>query len=54
MMWTVVACLNQFINSIVWTRYTINFAPWWCEISIQIILGASVGIPASFCIIPRL
>ncbi|KAJ7440959.1 pheromone receptor Rcb2 B44 [Mycena latifolia] len=55
MLWTALACLNQFINSIVWAQYISNFAPWWCEISIRIILGASVGIPASsLCIVRRL
>ncbi|KAH7882764.1 pheromone A receptor-domain-containing protein [Phlebopus sp. FC_14] len=55
MIWTALACLNQFINSIVWHRSAINYAPVWCDISIRIMLGASVGIPAaSLCINRRL
>ncbi|KAJ7440954.1 GPCR fungal pheromone mating factor, partial [Mycena latifolia] len=55
MLWTALACLNQFINSIVWAQDISNFAPWWCEISIRIILGAGVGILAlALCIVRRL
>ncbi|KIY48905.1 pheromone receptor [Fistulina hepatica ATCC 64428] len=55
MAWTALACLNQFVNSVVWAGNVLNPAPWWCEISIRIYLGASVGIPASsFCIVRRL
>ncbi|KAI6007105.1 pheromone A receptor-domain-containing protein [Pisolithus albus] len=55
MMWTALACLNQFVNSIVWHRNAINWAPVWCDISIRIMLGSSVGIPAaSLCINRRL
>jgi pheromone a factor receptor len=32
MAWTAVACLNQFINSIVWDKNAINYAPVWCDI----------------------
>ncbi|KAJ6488418.1 GPCR fungal pheromone mating factor, partial [Mycena vulgaris] len=54
MLRTAVACLKQFINSIVWAQSITNLAPW-CEISIRIILGASIGIPASsLCIVRRL
>ena len=32
MVWTGLACLNQFINSVVWTGNAINWAPVWCDI----------------------
>ena len=32
MMWTALACLNQFVNSIVWSNDAINRAPVWCDI----------------------
>ncbi|KAH6907369.1 pheromone receptor Rcb2 B44 [Coprinopsis sp. MPI-PUGE-AT-0042] len=55
MMWTSLACLNQFVNSLVWSGNVTNHSPVWCEISIRILLGASVGIPASsLCIVRRL
>lgn len=55
MIWATLSCLNQFINSIVWHNNAINWAPIWCDISIRIMLGASVGIPAaSLCINRRL
>ncbi|KAG1796922.1 pheromone A receptor-domain-containing protein [Suillus plorans] len=55
MIWAALSCLNQFINSIVWHNNAINWAPIWCDISIRIMLGASVGIPAaSLCINRRL
>ncbi|KAJ7086817.1 STE3-like pheromone receptor, partial [Mycena belliarum] len=40
---------------IVWAGNMINHAPAWCEISIRIMMGASVGLPAaSLCINRRL
>ncbi|KAJ7051652.1 pheromone A receptor-domain-containing protein [Mycena amicta] len=55
MMWSSLACLNLFINSVVWADDVINKAPIWCDISIRIIMGSSVGIPAaSLCINRRL
>jgi len=30
--WTSIACLNQFINSVVWASDAINRAPVWCDI----------------------
>ncbi|KAG2056570.1 STE3-domain-containing protein [Suillus hirtellus] len=55
MIWAALSCLNQFINSIIWHNNAINWAPIWCDISIRIMLGASVGIPAaSLCINRRL
>nr|AAP57492.2 putative transmembrane pheromone receptor [Coprinellus disseminatus] len=53
MIWTAVACLNSFINSIVWRGHAENIAPVWCDISSKIIIGASVGIPASILCITR-
>ncbi|KAJ7190878.1 fungal pheromone STE3G-protein-coupled receptor, partial [Mycena pura] len=54
-MWAFLACLNQFINSIVWADDVINRAPVWCDISIRITMAASVGLPASsLCINRRL
>ncbi|KAF7344703.1 Pheromone receptor [Mycena venus] len=53
--WASLSCLNQFVNSIVWAGNTLNSAPAWCEISIRIMMGASVGLPAaSLCINRRL
>ncbi|KAL6308809.1 putative fungal pheromone GPCR, STE3-type [Sparassis latifolia] len=55
MMWTSLACLNQFVNSLVWADDVLNVAPIWCDISTRIIIGVSVGIPAaSLCINRRL
>ncbi|TDL17827.1 STE3-domain-containing protein [Rickenella mellea] len=55
MFWLAVACLNQFINSLVWHGNVHNSAPVWCDISSRLIVGISVAIPASaFCIIRRL
>lgn len=55
MIWTSLACLNQFVNSVVWSSNALNIAPVWCDISTRITIGASVGIPAaSLCINRRL
>jgi pheromone a factor receptor len=70
MMWTALACINQFVNSIIWAGNARNSAPAWCEIcafylyvlgclscmiAIRIVFGSSVGIPAaSLCIMRRL
>ena len=55
MAWTGLACLNQFINSIVWNNNAINWAPVWCDISSKFIVGTAVAIPAaSLCINRRL
>ncbi|KAJ4486624.1 pheromone receptor [Lentinula edodes] len=55
MIWTGLACLVTGINSIIWADNALNVAPVWCDISSQIILGSSVGIPAStLCISRRL
>ncbi|GBE87045.1 Pheromone B alpha 3 receptor [Sparassis crispa] len=53
--WSSLACLNQFINSVVWANTSLNIAPIWCDISTRIITGAAVGLPAaSLCINRRL
>jgi len=55
MIWTGLACLNQFINSVIWTGNAINWAPVWCDISARFMIGAAIGIPtASLCINRRL
>ncbi|KLO16520.1 STE3-domain-containing protein [Schizopora paradoxa] len=55
MVWTALACLNQFINSLAWRDSAINFAPVWCDISSRLITGVAVAIPAaSLCINRRL
>ena len=32
MIWTALACLVHFVDSIVWSGNTINWAPVWCDI----------------------
>lgn len=55
MIWTGLACLIQFINSIVWRSNVINWAPVWCDITTKFMIGTSVAIPAcSLCINRRL
>ncbi|KAJ6451997.1 pheromone A receptor-domain-containing protein [Mycena vitilis] len=55
MIWTALACLNNFINSIVWHNNITDWAPVWCDISTRITIGVSVAIPAaSLCINRRL
>ncbi|KAG9310936.1 putative fungal pheromone GPCR, STE3-type [Chiua virens] len=45
--WASVACLFQFINSVVWRNNALNLAPVWCDITSKFCLGAGVGIPAA-------
>ncbi|KAJ7433665.1 pheromone A receptor-domain-containing protein [Mycena galericulata] len=53
--WTSLSCLTQYFNSVVWAGNTVNSAPAWCEISIRIMMAASVGLPAaSLCINRRM
>ncbi|TFY76225.1 hypothetical protein EWM64_g7786 [Hericium alpestre] len=55
MLWTSLACLNLFINSLVWHGNALDVAPVWCDISSRIIVGVAVAIPAaSLCINRRL
>ncbi|KAF4623144.1 hypothetical protein D9613_002292 [Agrocybe pediades] len=53
MIWTGLACLNQFINSIIWTGNAIDFAPVWCDISTKLVIGTAVAIPAATLTINR-
>ncbi|TDL13323.1 fungal pheromone STE3G-protein-coupled receptor, partial [Rickenella mellea] len=54
-LWVSIACLNQFINSVIWHNNALNSAPVWCDISTRLIVGISVAIPASsLCIVRRL
>ncbi|KIL55876.1 hypothetical protein M378DRAFT_560049 [Amanita muscaria Koide BX008] len=55
MIWTSLACLFEFINSLVWAGNVLNPVPVWCDISSKYLLGAGVGITAStLCITRRL
>ncbi|KZT19581.1 STE3-domain-containing protein [Neolentinus lepideus HHB14362 ss-1] len=55
MIWTSIACLNMFINSVVWHGSALNKAPVWCDISVHLIIAVAVAIPAaSLCINRRL
>ena len=38
MIWTALACLVHFIDSIVWNGNVINWAPVWCDIGVYIFL----------------
>ena len=39
MAWAGVACLMQFINSVVWNGNAINWAPVWCDICTFLLLS---------------
>ncbi|KAG9310932.1 STE3-domain-containing protein [Chiua virens] len=55
MVWAGLACLNLFINSVVWNSDVIDKAPVWCDISTQIMIASAVALPAaSLCINRRL
>ncbi|TDL27002.1 fungal pheromone STE3G-protein-coupled receptor [Rickenella mellea] len=55
MFWLSLACLNHFVNSLIWHDNSIDMAPVWCDISSRITLATCVAIPAStLCIIRRL
>ncbi|KAF8145345.1 pheromone B alpha 1 receptor [Mycena galopus ATCC 62051] len=55
MVWTGLACLVFFINSIVWSGNVIDWAPVWCDISTHFLNGFNLAIPAcSLCINRRL
>jgi len=51
MAWAGLACLNSFINSVVWNNTIANVAPVWCDISTRFIVGASIAIPAALFVI---
>ncbi|TRM58333.1 pheromone A receptor-domain-containing protein [Schizophyllum amplum] len=53
--WAATACLLSFIDSVVWAGNVVNAVPGWCDIASKLLLGASIGIPASsLCISHRL
>ncbi|KAF7293020.1 Argonaute-like protein [Mycena indigotica] len=55
MIWTGLACLVLFINSIVWHNNVIDWSPTWCDISTHFMNGFNLAIPAtSLCINRRL
>ncbi|KAF9007123.1 STE3-like pheromone receptor [Cyathus striatus] len=55
MIWSALLCLNGFVNALVWKGSLNNVAPVWCDISSKLIIGGSIGIPAStLCISRRL
>ncbi|KAJ7822241.1 pheromone B alpha 1 receptor [Mycena leptocephala] len=55
MIWTALACLTLFINSIVWSGNMIDWSPTWCDLSTHFMNGFNVAIPAcSLCINRRL
>ncbi|KAJ7742949.1 pheromone B alpha 1 receptor [Mycena maculata] len=55
MIWTALACLIFFVDSIVWSGNVIDWAPVWCDISTHFLNGFNLAIPAcSLCINRRL
>jgi len=55
MLWGSLACMNTFINSVIWNKNVMDVAPVWCDISTRITLATNIGIPvASLCINRRL
>ena len=42
MIWTSIACLNQFVNSIVWADNALNPTPIWCDICMFVFIRSSV------------
>ncbi|KAF8225998.1 fungal pheromone STE3G-protein-coupled receptor [Tricholoma matsutake] len=47
MAWTALACLNYFINSVIWNDNVNNPAPVWCDISSRIYLSSIIAIPVA-------
>ncbi|KAJ6589756.1 pheromone A receptor-domain-containing protein [Mycena capillaripes] len=55
MIWTALACLVFFVDSIVWNQNTIDWSPAWCDLSTHFLNGFNLAIPAcSLCINRRL
>ncbi|KAI0061191.1 fungal pheromone STE3G-protein-coupled receptor [Artomyces pyxidatus] len=55
MFWASVACLNGFVNSVVWNNSIANSAPVWCDISSRIIIAQNATVAAtSLCIMRRI
>ncbi|TDL16853.1 fungal pheromone STE3G-protein-coupled receptor [Rickenella mellea] len=54
-LWTATACLNQFVNSVIWHGNTRNFIPVFCDISSRLMVAHFTALPASgLCMIRRL
>ncbi|KAJ7278844.1 pheromone B alpha 1 receptor [Mycena rebaudengoi] len=53
MIWSAVANLIFFVNSIVWAGNTIDWSPTYCDISTHILTGFNVAIPACSLAINR-
>ncbi|KAH9986175.1 pheromone A receptor-domain-containing protein [Russula compacta] len=51
--WAGLACLNAFINSVVWNNTIENLAPVWCDISTRFAVGFTVGAPLAVLVISR-
>nr|AOC97511.1 putative pheromone receptor [Flammulina velutipes] len=55
MVWTAMALLNLFINSLIWHNNALDWAPIWCDISTRVTLASGIGLnAASLCISRRL
>ncbi|KAJ7809993.1 pheromone B alpha 1 receptor [Mycena olivaceomarginata] len=55
MIWSALACLVFFVNSIVWNGTVLDLSPTWCDISTHFLNGFNLAIPAcSLCINRRL
>ncbi|KAJ6457725.1 pheromone A receptor-domain-containing protein [Mycena sanguinolenta] len=55
MIWTGLACLVFFIDSIIWNGNVLDSAPAWCDLSTHFLNGFNLAIPAcSLCINRRL
>ncbi|KAF9647221.1 pheromone receptor, partial [Thelephora ganbajun] len=55
MIWTALACLVHFVNSIVWRGNVVNWAPVWCDINTRLQIAFLVAWPAcALCIVRRL
>lgn len=53
--WTVLACLNFFINSVIWNDNLSNPAPVWCDISTRVDIACNIAIPVAFlCTLRRI
>ncbi|TDL18272.1 fungal pheromone STE3G-protein-coupled receptor [Rickenella mellea] len=54
-LWLAVACISEFVNTIVWHGNALNSAPVWCDISTRINIAIGVSVPASaLCMCRRL
>lgn len=55
MAWTGLACLNFFINSIIWNDNLDNPAPIWCDISSRVHIASVIAVPVTvLCTIRRI